>query len=124
MGGKRCGESMTRNQRALIGLTAATVVSLLAWALIGLAFAQMPPRAFRGPVQVTVQFTSAANVEGLCGMITEGRLRGVEACANNNVIIAPNPCGYPGRYASIMCHEITCHVTSRDGDPDHRVCRT
>jgi len=39
-------------------------------------------------------------------MITEGRLRNVEACANENVMILPDPCSYPGRYAEVVCHEI------------------
>ena len=76
------------------------------WALIASAFAQRAPQAYRGPVQITVQFTSPENVEGLCGMMTNGRLRNVEACANEQVMILPDPCGYPGRYAEVVCHEI------------------
>lgn len=97
---------MTKGQRALIGWAVALLISLSMWALIAQAFAQMPPRMFRGPVQITVQFTDAQNVESLCGMITEGRLRNVEACANDQVMILPDPCGYPGRYAEVVCHEI------------------
>lgn len=97
---------MTQGQRALIGWTTALIISLCVWALIASAFAQRAPQAFRGPVQITVQFESAANVESLCGMITSGRLHGVEACANENVMILPDPCAYPGRYAEVVCHEI------------------
>ena len=96
---------MTKGQRALIGWTGALLLSLALWAVAFAAFAQLPPRAFRGPVQITVQFTNAENVESLCGMITNGRLHGVEACANEQVMILPDPCGYPGRYAEIVCHE-------------------
>lgn len=97
---------MTKGQRAVIGWTSAFIVSLFMWFLIAQAFAQRAPRAYRGPVQITVQFTSAQNVESLCGMITNGRLRNVEACANENVMILPDPCAYPGRYAEVVCHEI------------------
>ncbi len=97
---------MTQGQRALIGWAVALLISLSMWALIAQAFAQMPPRMFRGPVQITVQFASSENVENLCGMITGGRLRNVEACANENVMILPDPCTYPGRYAEVVCHEI------------------
>jgi hypothetical protein len=84
-------------------------ISLAAWGLVFFAvaaFAQMPPRSYRGDVRLTVQFTTARNVESLCGMITGGRLRNVEACANEQVMILPDPCTYPGRYAEVVCHEI------------------
>ena len=98
---------MTKGQRAVIGWSAAFALGCAIWAVIAtLALAQMPPRTFRGPVQITVQFTSSENVENLCGMITEGRLRNVEACANEQVMILPDPCNYPGRYAEVVCHEI------------------
>ena len=97
---------MTKGQRALIGWTGALLLSLALWAVAFAAFAQLPPRAFRGPVQITVQFTSAENVDGLCRMITEDRLRNREACANEQVMILPDPCTYPGRYAEVVCHEI------------------
>jgi hypothetical protein len=97
---------VTKGQRALIGWTGALLLSLALWAVAFAAFAQLPPLAYRGPVQITVQFTDAQNVEGLCGMITEGRLRNVEACANEQVMILPDPCTYPGRYAEVVCHEI------------------
>lgn len=83
--------------------------SLLLWSAIFWAwdaFAQMPPRQYRGDARLTVQFTTARNVESLCNMISEGRLRRIEACANEQVMILPDPCGYPGRYAEIVCHEI------------------
>ena len=97
---------MTKGQRALIGWAVAFALGCAFWAIVAsVAFAQMPPRMFRGPVQITVQFTDAQNVESLCGMITGGRLRNVEACANENVMILPDPCDYPGRYAEIVCHE-------------------
>lgn len=98
---------MTKGQRALIGWTAALLLGAVIWAaLYAVALAQRAPIAYRGPVQITVQFTDAQNVEGLCGMITEGRLRNVEACANERVMILPDPCTYPGRYAEVVCHEI------------------
>ena len=98
---------MTQGQRRVIGWVVAFALGCAFWAIVAsVAFAQMSPRAFRGPVQITVQFTDAQNVESLCGMITEGRLHGVEACANEQVMILPDPCTYPGRYAEVVCHEI------------------
>ena len=97
---------MTKGRRALIGWTAALLLGCALWAaLFTVALAQRAPIAYRGPVQITVQFASSENVENLCGMITGGRLRNVEACANENVMILPDPCDYPGRYAEIVCHE-------------------
>ena len=101
------GDYVTRGQRAVIGWSAAFALGCAIWAVIAtLALAQMPPRAFRGPVRVTVQFTNAQNVENLCEMISEGRLSSVEACANEQVMVLPDPCDYPGRYAEVVCHEI------------------
>ena len=98
---------MTKGQRALIGWSVALLMGCAIWAAVySVALAQRAPQAYRGPVQITVQFTDAANVEGLCGMITNGRLHGVEACANERVMILPDPCTYPGRYAEVVCHEI------------------
>ena len=97
---------MTKGQRTLIGIAFAFAFSLLMWCLIAQAFAQRAPQAYRGPVQITVQFTNAENVDGLCRMITEDRLRNREACANEQIMILPDPCTYPGRYAEVACHEI------------------
>lgn len=98
---------MTKGQRALIGWSTALLLGAAIWlGLYAVAFAQRAPIAYRGPVQITVQFTDAQNVESLCGMITNGRLHGVEACANEQVMILPDPCTYPGRYAEVVCHEI------------------
>lgn len=98
---------MTKGQRALIGWTVAFLIGCAFWALVAsVAFAQRAPPAFRGPVLIAVQFESAENVEHLCGMISEGRLSNIEACANEQIIILPDPCGYPGRYAEVVCHEI------------------
>lgn len=92
------------------GLLIVAGISLVLWALIffavGQAFAQRAPQAYRGDVRIVVQFTSARNVQNLCGMITRGRLTNVEACANDQVMILPDPCLYPGRYAEIVCHEV------------------
>jgi len=98
---------MTKGQRAVIGWSVAFLLGCAFWAIVAsVAFAQRAPQAYRGPIQITVQFTSAQNVESICGMITDGRLRNVEACANENVMILPDPCSYPGRYAEVVCHEI------------------
>ena len=105
--GDMAEEAVTQGQRAVIGWVVAFALGCAFWAIVAsVALAQMPPRMFRGPVQITVQFTSSENVENLCGMITGGRLRNVEACANENVMILPDPCTYPGRYAEVVCHEI------------------
>jgi hypothetical protein len=97
---------MTQGQRAIIGWTVAAIISLAIWVLAySVASAQRAPQMYRGPVQITVQFTNAQNVESLCGMITNGRLHNVEACANERIMILPDPCIYPGRYAEIVCHE-------------------
>lgn len=97
---------MTQGQRAVIGWGVAFMIGLLIWAMIASAFAQMPPHQYRGPARLTVQFTSPENVQSLCALITSGRLRNVEACANDTVMILPDPCTYPGRYAEVVCHEI------------------
>jgi len=111
------GDNVTKGQRALIGWTTALLLGAAIWlALYAVAFAQRAPIAYRGPVQITVQFASTENVENLCGMITGGRLRNVEACANEQVMILPDPCTYPGRYAEVVCHELG-HVNG--WGPDH-----
>ena len=80
---------MTRGQRALIGWTTALLLGCALWAaLFTVALAQRAPVSYRGPVQITVQFTDAQNVESLCGMITNGRLHSVEACANERVTVS------------------------------------
>lgn len=110
---------MTQGQRFLLGFAVCVAISLSLWALIVAAIAQPMARS----VRVTVQFDSAQNVESLCEMISEGRLRNVSACGNTTTIIAPDPCSYRGRYAEIMCHEITCHVTTGRGDHSAEGCR-
>ena len=105
---------MTRGQRLAIGLIVAFAISAALWlalAYVSTALAQ----SFRQNVRVMVQFENPENVNSLCLMLGVPYRAG--ACANSQVIIAPNPCLYRGEYAEMMCHELR-HV---NGWPaDHR----
>ena len=113
---------MTRRQRAIIGLCASLALGAAIWALIALAAsAQRQYESVR--VQVAFQ-SSFENVEGMCGMMMGEDGRGVIACSNPAVIVAPHPCLFPSdRYARIMCHELTCHVQGNDTHHLTRACR-
>ena len=80
----------------------------LFWALSAIA----QPRSYQHATRVVVQFETPENVASLCAML------GVEnavACANEQVIIMPNPCLYAGRYPGILCHELG-HVNGWGAD--------
>lgn len=100
-------------------LAIAMCVGALLWVGIifgvALAFGQTPPRQYQQGTRVVVQFESAQNVASMCSLITSGRLQNRAACANTEIIIAPNPCDYGGRYAEIMCHELA-HVNGWGAD--------
>lgn len=92
------------------------------WWSVGAAFvaagvtltsAAAQPRQYRGDATVTVRFANPTDVEGLCAMIGAPNSA---ACANDQIMIVPNPCRYHGYYAEILCHELG-HVNG--WPPDH-----
>ena len=67
-----------------------------------------PPVRFRKSGSVTVQFTTQAGINSICGkapcnMVTLGCLETGPAR-----MILPNPCSYPASddYAELVCHEL------------------
>lgn len=103
------------------GWLMALLIAAALWLLIAAAASATGLVNLNGDARVMVHFDTPRNVESLCGVISGGRLRNVAACGTTEVIVAPDPCGYPGRYAEILCHELRCHVTT--GRADHGACR-
>ena len=71
----------------------------------------MPPERFRANGTSKVMFESPAIVRVLCRTGAEPKDMVVVGCAmrmrdGSVLIIAPNPCGWPGEwFARILCHE-------------------
>lgn len=78
--------------------------ALIAWGILSLAHAQMPPKQFQHGADVRITFMDQDKVNWLCNMKREAGT--LQACVIDGVIYAPNPCQAPGAYAELMCHEI------------------
>ena len=82
----------------------AFAVALVLWLLIFWVVAAVAqPRRYQSAARVMVQFEPQENVQSLCALIGNPN---AAACANDQVMIVPNPCAYRGYYAELMCHEL------------------
>lgn len=70
--------------------------------------ASEPPARYQGAAFALAQFADTATVLRVCGGSAHEAGVMVEACVRNSVIIAPNPCQWPGSdtYAQLLCHEM------------------
>lgn len=63
-----------------------------------------PPKAYRGPSTVVVEFVSPERVALRC--MERGARIPANACATADLITMPNPCEWEGdKYAAMLCHE-------------------
>ena len=96
--------NLTKGQRRVIGWAAMAAFGLLFWFGV---WVLAHGEDYQRNTHTVIWFESSANARSMCAMLI-GRPH--DACANENEIIAPNPCLYAGdAYASLLCHE-TRHV--------------
>jgi len=95
---------VTDGQRRVAGWIGMAALGIAFWAGV---WVLAHGEDYRRNTHTVVWFESSQNVRSICAMLI-GEPH--DACANQNEIIAPNPCLYAGdAYASLLCHE-TRHV--------------
>ena len=96
---------MTSERAKDVFLMCLLVLSMTGCAtLIALDPVQTPPPQFRGDVATRIEFVAPERVSIRC--IERGVPFLANACSDQTLITAPNPCSFAEPYARIMCHEM------------------